>query len=83
MTTAAQTTLLHAAEVLEHAAAVLHGRDGFVSPLGAAWDVKSVQQDAHDDALIAALELRLLAKHINGGQIAVSPAPIFERKENG
>lgn len=72
MTTPAQTTLLHAAELLEA-------------------DAKSFRlmfygsKDARDycnDALCTALELRLLAKRIIP-ITAVSPAPSFERKENG
>jgi hypothetical protein len=35
---------------------------------------------AHDDALTTALELRLLAKRIDDGQIAVPQAPTFERE---
>ena len=71
--TAAKTTLMHAAELLETQAVWL--RNCIFS-----WKFNTEVKDYHDDVLCTALELRLLAKRINDGQIAVSPAPTFERE---
>ena len=69
-------SLMHAAELLETQAVWL--RNCIFS-----WKFNTEVKDYHDDVLVTALELRLLAKRINDGQIAVPPAPTFERKENG
>ena len=76
MTTAAQTTLMHAAELLETQAVWL--RNCIFS-----WKFNTEVKDYHDDVLCTALELRLLAKRIDDGQIAVPQAPTFERTRNG
>ena len=72
MTTATQTTLMHAAELLEtQASKLLEHQD------------KHQRISGHKnraDTLTTALELRLLAKRINDGQVAVSPSPTFEGK---
>ena len=66
----AQATLIHAAELLEAQASKLFEHQRISGHKNRA------------DTLTTALELRLLAKRINGGQIAVPPAPTFEGKEN-
>ena len=82
MTTAAQTTLMHAAELIEYLA-----RRHQISQLEAIqphWenelDIRAAYDYELQDALTTALELRLLAKRTNDGQVAVSPVPTFERK---
>jgi hypothetical protein len=82
MTTPAQTTLLHASELLEERAKALREACNVITS-SPTWEDADEEHAIYDDILCTVLELRLLAKHINGGQIAVSPAPIFERKENG
>ena len=70
----AKTTLLHAAELLE--ADAKEWRDGCnADPDNPAWRIGSHARAAYDDALCTALELRLLAKSIQDGKAAVSPAP--------
>jgi len=66
--TAAQTTLLHAAELLEADA------KSFRLMFYGSKDAR----DYCNDALCTALELRLLAKSIQDGHAAVPPAPTFE-----
>ena len=80
MTTPAQTTLLHAAELLEAQANKMRIDAVLPAAQNIFWGNKSQAREAHDDALTTALELRLLAKRINGGQIAVPPAPYVASK---
>ena len=68
----AQTTLIHAAELLEAQAYWLLDRNNLL-PDRPKWYGAMKEKIAHDDALTTALELRLLAKRINDGQVAVSP----------
>lgn len=79
MTTTAQTTLLHAAELLESAAVKMR-EWGNSDPRNLDWRVMPFAQAVHDDALTTALELRLLATRIQDGKAAVSPVPTFEGK---
>ena len=83
MTTAAQTTLMHAAELLE-ADAKMSNRVvesmNLLRPHEEKWEERLKIKSRIADVLTTALELRLLAKRINDGQIAVSPAPTFERE---
>ena len=74
MNAAAQATLIHAAELLEAQASKLFEHQDK--------DQRIAGHKTRADTLTTALELRLLAKRINGGQIAVPPAPTFEGKEN-
>ena len=74
MTTTTQTTLIHAAELLEAQAGKLFENQNK--------DQRISGHKNRADTLITALELRLLAKRIIP-ITAVSPAPSFERKENG
>ena len=73
MSTAARATLLHAADLIEADARSLR-ECGNVDPQRPDWKDEPDARAAHDDALCTALELRLLAKRINDGQVAVSPA---------
>ena len=72
MTTDAQTTLLHAAELLEAEALVISSlrKDGIIS--------QNALQDKFEDLHCTALELRLLARSIHAGHAAVPPAPTIE-----
>jgi len=83
MNAAAQTALIHAAELLEEDARrlsyLLYSKCLF-QPYGTRWEDDQKVKSEYDDTLTTALELRLLAKRINDGQIAVSPAPTFEGK---
>ena len=79
-TTAAQTTLLHAAELLEDAARKLQ-----ISQLEAIqphWknelDIRAAFDYEFQDKLITALELRRMERSIHDGKVAVSPSPTFE-----
>ena len=83
MSTAARTTLIHAAKLLEADArrlSYLLYSQGLFQPYGTRWEDGQDVREEHDDALTTALELRLLAKRINDGQVAAPPAPTFERK---
>lgn len=79
MTTDAQITLIHAAELLEAQAYWLLDRNNLL-PDRPKWYGARKEKFAHDDALTTALELRLLAKRIQDGKAAVSPVPTFEGK---
>ena len=70
MTTDAQITLLHAAELLEADAESLneYWNGGQQHP---EWRGASEAHAEHDDALCTALELRLLARSIQTGSIQV------------
>ena len=73
MTTAAQTTLMHTAELLEEDARWLrigHAKIKRGESSTPDWSGEPEMRALHDDALCTALELRLLAKRINDGQIA-------------
>ena len=70
MTTPAQTTLLHAAELLEAQASELFEHQDK--------DQRIAGHKTRADTLTTALELRLLAKRIQDGKAAVSPVPTFE-----
>ena len=72
MTTPAQTTLLHAAELLE-ADAKSWGELLEADLQNSDWKDEPELHAAYADIITTALELRLLAKRINDGQIAVSP----------
>ena len=87
MTTPAQTTLLHAAELLEDDAKWLlryHNAD----PDHPTWSSIPITHAVHDDLLTTALELRLLARSIKVDHIpdagkmvsTVPPAPTFKEK---
>ena len=70
MTTPAQTTLQHAAELLETRANKLFENQN-----------KNQRISEHKnraDALCTALELRLLARSMQTGHVTVSPEPTFE-----
>ena len=73
MTLAAQITLLHAADLLE-ADAKSWRECCNADPKNPDWKDEPDARAAHDDALCTALELRLLAKSIQDGKAAVSPA---------
>lgn len=70
MTTPAQTTLLHAAELLESAAVKMR-EWGNSDPRNPDWRLMPFAQEVHDDALCTALELRLLARSMQMGTIQV------------
>ena len=82
MTTPAQTTLMHAADLLESAATKMR-EWGNSDPRNLDWRVMPFAQAVHDDALCTALELRLLARSIHDGKVAVPPVPTFEKKGYG
>lgn len=68
------TTLRHAAELLEVDAECLrqcHNTD----PLQPTWEDEDEARADHDDALCTALRLRMIARRIKAGQLAVPPAP--------
>ena len=70
--TPAQTTLLHAADLLETQASKLFEHQN---------KHKRVSEHKNRaDTLCTALELRMLARSIQTGHAAVSPTPTFERK---
>ena len=81
MTTAAQTTLMHAAELLEAQANKMRIDAVLPAAQNIFWGNKSQAREAHDDVLCTALDLRLLAKRINDGQISVSPSPTLTKGE--
>ena len=61
MTTTAQATLMHAAELLEDAAKLMRTRYRIF--LGITdWKDDPAAREEHDDALTTALELRLIAR---------------------
>ncbi len=67
------TALKHAAEMLEADASDL--RDGHnVDPQQPDWEDEPTARAMHDDALCTALRLRMLARRIKDGRVAVSPA---------
>jgi hypothetical protein len=78
MTTAAQTTLIHAAEFIEVYACVIKNKRG-INRNHPSWGNYPEVRGEYDDALTTALELRLLAKRIIP-ITAVSPVPTFEGK---
>ncbi len=67
MTTAAQTTLLHAAELLEDAARKLQ----ISHPEAIQLDIRAAFHYELQDKLTTALELRLLARSMQAGHTAV------------
>lgn len=76
MITDAQATLLHAAELLEAEAKALNEFwNNKKNP--PEWIGAPKARAIHDDALCTALELRLLARSIHDGKVAVPPAPTF------
>ena len=89
MTTDAQATLLHAAEVLEANASIMC-EVYFVDPSNPDWKGRIDVRNAHCDLVQTALELRLLARSIKIDHIpdvgkmvsTVSPAPTFKEKPN-
>ena len=76
----AQTTLIHAAKLLESHASKMRIDATLPADRQLFYGNKSQAREAHDDVLCTALELRLLAKRINDGKVALSPPPIFERE---
>ena len=72
MNAAAQATLMHAAELLETQASKLFEHQNNHQRI--------VGHKTRVDTLATALELRLLAKRINDGQIGVPPAPYVASK---
>ena len=73
--TAAQTTLIHAAELLEADAKMSNGvveSMNLLRPHEEQWQERQKIKAKIADALITALELRLLAKRIDDGQPPVS-----------
>ena len=79
MTAPAQTTLLHAAELLEAEAKALNEFwNNKKNP--PEWIGAPKARAIHDDALCTALELRLLARSIHDGQIAAPPPPTFKEE---
>ena len=81
MTTPAQTTLQHAADLLE-ADAKSWRECCNADPQNPDWKGEPDAHAAHDDALCTALELRLLARSMQMGHAAVPPAPTFEGERN-
>ena len=74
MTTPTSTTLRHAAELLEANAKSLRDYwNGTQNTIG----IDNARTE-YDDNICTALELRLLARSIQTGHAAVSPAPTFE-----
>ena len=70
---AERTTIKHAAELLEADARDLRAGHN-VDPQQPDWKDEPTARAMHDDALCTALRLRMLARRIKDGRVAVSPA---------